>query len=108
MTQAEPTGRPWVKIFVLVLRVIFFTAIAGIPVATDRAITDFMLAGCMPGSGCINQVMPLVVNIGVVNWAAYALLWPLAAWFLGGKWLVTRLWAIRRNRLPPASTETHL
>lgn len=98
MNQARATDRPWVKSLVLLFRLIFFAAIAGIPVATDRAITDFMLAGCMPGSKCINQVMPLIVNIGIVNWAAYALLWPLAAWFLGGRWLIARLLAIRRNR----------
>jgi len=108
MNESGPTGRPWVKIFGLLFRVIFFAAIAGIPVATDRAITDFMLAGCMPGSKCISQVMPLVVNIGIVNWAAYALLWPLAVWFLGGRWLVTRLWASRRNRSSSPSAETRL
>lgn len=104
MSQAGPTDRPWMKVLILLLRVIFFAAIAGIPVATDRAITDFMLAGCMPGSTCLSQVMPLVVNIGIVNWVAYALLWPLAAWFLGGRWLITRLLEIRRNRSAASTT----
>jgi hypothetical protein len=97
MNQAGP-DRAWVKVFTLLLRVVFFAAIAAIPVATDRIVADFMLANCMPGSGCIKQVMPLVVNIGIVTWAAYALLWPLAAWFLGGKWLVMRLMASRKGR----------
>jgi hypothetical protein len=98
IVPAAGPDRAWLKDFTLLSRVVFFAAIAAIPVATDRTVADFMLARCMPGSGCSKQVMPLLVNIGIVTWAAYALLWPLAAWFLGGRWLVTRLMASRKRR----------
>ena len=79
------------RVAVWVLKATFWMAIAGIPVAIDRVITDFMVTGCMPGSECLKWAMPLIVNVGLVNWVAYALLWPLSAWFLGGSWIVARV-----------------
>ena len=80
-----------VKATALALRVFFFIAIAAIPVAIDHVTTNFMINGCMPGTQCLTEAMPLIVNVGMVNWAAYLLLWPLSAWFLGGRWLISRI-----------------
>jgi hypothetical protein len=94
MATAEQSVSPIFRFVFLVLRVLFWVAIACIPLATDRAVTDFMTSRCMPGSECLKQAMPLIVSVGLINWGAYALLWPLSAWFLGGRWLLSRF----RNR----------
>ena len=80
---------------ILGLRTAFWLGVASVPIAIDLVITNFMVEHCMPGSECLAQVMPLIVNIGLINWIAYALLWPLSAWFLGGRWLL----AYWRSRL---------
>ena len=81
---------PVVRAVVLLLRVLLWLTVAGIPVAIDHVITAFMVERCLPGSDCLKNAMPLIVNVGVVNLCAYALLWPLSAWFLGGRWIVVR------------------
>ena len=76
----------------LVLRVGFWLAVAYIPIALEREVTDFMVnRNCMPGSDCLKMTMPLIVQIGLVSWAARILLWPLTVWNLGGRWLWRRL-----------------
>ncbi|SRR6266513_2474038 len=85
----------------LVLRMIFWLAVAYIPLAIDREIANYMVnRGCMPGTECLTQVMPLIVQVGLVGWAARLLLWPLAAWHLGGAWL----WGHFRSRRPDAGS----
>lgn len=79
------------KAAALALRALFFIAVAAIPVAINQVTTDFMIEGCMPGTQCLTEAMPLIVNIGLVKWAAYLLLWPLSAWFLGGRWVISRI-----------------
>jgi hypothetical protein len=74
----------------LVVQVVFWLAVAYLPLALDREVASFMVNGCMPGSGCLNQAMPLIVQIGLVGWAARILLWPLVIWHLGGGWLWRR------------------
>ena len=69
------------------LKVVFWLAVASIPLAIDYVVTGFMVNGCMPGSECLRYSMPLIADIGLVGWAARALLWPLCVWFLGGRWL---------------------
>jgi hypothetical protein len=77
--------------------VIFWLAIAYIPLALNRVVIDFMVTKCMVGSECLNYAMPLIVNIQLVDWAACILLWPLAAWNLGGLWLWRR-WRTRKGQ----------
>ena len=81
---------PALRALVLLLGVLLWLAVAGIPVAIDHVITAFMVERCLPGSDCLWNAMPLIVNVNIVNWCAYALLWPLSAWFLGGRWIVVR------------------
>jgi hypothetical protein len=83
----EKSSSIGIKSVVLTLRTIFWLAVGGLPIAIDHVVTAFMLNGCMPGSQCLTHAMPLIVDIGLVGWFARALLWPLAAWFLGGRWL---------------------
>ncbi|HEU4776670.1 MAG TPA: hypothetical protein VFS95_07565 [Telluria sp.] len=74
--------------FSFALRIIFWLAVAYLPLAIDREITAFMVdQRCMPGSECLKLAMPLIVQLGLVGWAARVLLWPLAFWHLGGSWL---------------------
>jgi len=72
------------------LNAMFWLAVACIPLAIHHEVVSFMVNNCMPGSECLNQAMPLIVQIGLVSWAARILLWPLAAWNLGGRWLWLR------------------
>jgi hypothetical protein len=82
---------------VLILQVVFWLGVAYIPLAIEREITDFMVSrGCMPGTECLNQLMPLLVQINLVGWAARVLLWPLSIWHLGGAWLWHR-YRLRRS-----------
>ena len=95
--------RPRVRHVLLSLEVLFWLAIAYIPLALEREVTDFMVnRNCMPGSDCLKIAMPLIVQIGLVDWAARILLWPLAAWNLGGRWLWQRL---RGNSTREVSSE---
>jgi len=81
-----------VKHLLFVLEAVFWLAVAYIPLALEREVTDFMInRNCMPGSECLKAAMPLIVQVGLVDWAARILLWPLAAWNLGGRWLWQRL-----------------
>ena len=81
-----------------VLSLVFWLAVAYIPLAIDHEITDFMVKQCMPGSQCLTMAAPLIVQIGLVGWGARLLLWPLAAWHLGGAWVWRRLSVARSSR----------
>lgn len=71
-----------------VLNVAYWLAVACIPLAIEHEVTQFMVnRPCMPNSACLELAMPLIVQVVMVAWAARALLWPLAAWNLGGRWL---------------------
>ena len=80
------------------LLVIFWLAVACIPLALNRVVVDFMVARCMPGSECLTHAMPLIINVTLVDWAARILLWPLSLWNLGGAWLWRR-WRTRKTQL---------
>ena len=71
----------------MILKIVFWLSVAYIPMALDYETTEFMANQCMVGSECLKLTMPLIVQIGIVGWGARALLWPLAAWHLGGAWL---------------------
>jgi hypothetical protein len=71
----------------LTFNVAFWLAVAYLPLAISQEVTDFMVNTCMVGSECLNYAMPLIIQIGLVDWAARILLWPLVAWHLGGHWL---------------------
>jgi len=93
------------KKILFVLQTAFWCAVAYIPLAIDYEITDFMVTkNCMPGSDCLRMAMPLIVQIALVGWAARVLLWPLAAWHLGGGWLLRRY---RASRLPQSGLDTN-
>lgn len=77
-------------IFIL-FKVVLWLAVAYLPLALNYEITDFMVNTCKVGSECLNHAMPLIVQIGMVGLAARILLWPLATWHLGGRWLWLRL-----------------
>lgn len=79
-----------IKSVVLTLRVVFWLAVASLPVAIDHVVTLFIVNRCMPGSECLTHAMPLIVDIGLIAWFARVLLWPLCVWFLGGRWLFTK------------------
>ncbi|WP_133156404.1 hypothetical protein [Hydrogenophaga pseudoflava] len=80
---------------------VFWLAVAYLPLALDREVTNFMVErNCMPGSDCLAMAMPLIIQVGLVGWAARVLLWPLAAWNLGGRWLWSR---IRKSSQMPGS-----
>ena len=78
------------------LRFLFWVCVASIPVAMDHQVTTFMDRSCMPGSECLNHAMPFIVQVGLVNWVAKLLLWPLAAWKLCGQQVWRR---VRANRI---------
>jgi hypothetical protein len=60
--------------------------------ALDDGITDFMVnRNCMPGTDCLKMATPLFMDIWMLDWIARILLWPLATWNLGGRWLWWRL-----------------
>lgn len=70
-----------------------------IQVCAGHEVTDFMLdRHYMPGSQCLSFAMPLIVDVLLLDWIARVLLWPLAAWHLGGGWLWRRFQARRPLR----------
>lgn len=81
-----------------ILRLMFWMAVASIPLAIDYEVRDFMVNQCMPGSQCLAMVAPLIVQIGLIGWATRVLLWPIAAWHLGGSWIWRRLSGGRSTR----------
>ncbi len=84
------------------LRVIFWLVVAALPLAIDRQISDFMIErNCMPGTRCLEYAMPLIVQVTMLGWFARVLLWPLALWHLGGRWLWQRY---RHTRLAPSGS----
>jgi hypothetical protein len=74
--------------FTLGLGIVFWLAVAALPMVLDQQVTDFMLErNCMPGTECLRLAMPLIAQVEVVAWGARMLLWPVAIWNLGGRWL---------------------
>lgn len=85
------------------LKVAFWVAVAYLPLALDNVITDFMINSCEVGSECLDYSMPLIVKIGIVGFAARLLLWPLAAWQLGGRWIWLRFRSSNLSQPAPCS-----
>ena len=79
------------KTVVIVLRVVFWIALASLPVVTDSVVTEFMVTKCAPDSECLTQAMPLIVNIGIITLIERIVLWPVCLWFVGGRWFFYKL-----------------
>ena len=69
------------------VKVIYWCLVAYLPIAIDMEITNYMVTKCGIGSECLNHTMPLFIELWLINWAAKLLLWPVAAWNLGGKYI---------------------
>ena len=80
------------KTTLVAVRSLFWLVLALLPLAIDREVTSFMVNdGCMPGSQCLSHAMPLIVQIELISLVARVIIWPVAIWHLGGKWLLLKL-----------------
>jgi len=80
-----------------ILRAVYWVAVAVLPLFLHRAALEAMTdGGCGVGSECFHWSEPLMAQVGLVGIAARTLLWPLAAWNLGGRWLWKR-WRAPRH-----------
>ncbi len=80
-----------VRYGLIALRLTFWIALASLPIVTDLVVTEFMVTDCSPGSDCLVQAMPLIVNIGIITIFERIFLWPICIWFLGGEWVFKKL-----------------
>ncbi len=78
------------RIFLL-LRVVYWGAIAYLPFVLQEQYVDFTLwAIGHPKAECLKTGVPFVTNVQLFCWILMLLLWPLVAWNLGGKFLWER------------------
>jgi hypothetical protein len=81
-----------VRYLLAVFRALFWVAIALLPLLMIKSSLASMTdGGCWPGSACFQWSEPLIKQVDLMGLVARVLLWPLALWNLGGRWLWRRL-----------------
>jgi len=81
----------YMKYFLFTLKTAYWLAVAYLPLALEEELIEFTLWAIKnPGAECSKFCVPLITNIMLLSWASRILLWPLAAWHLGGAWLWRR------------------
>jgi hypothetical protein len=82
----------------LLMRVVYWVVIASLPYALQYQGVDFTLwAIGNPNAECLKTAVPYMINVGLFSWAFMLLLWPLAAWNLGGRFLWERYKAHKQS-----------
>jgi hypothetical protein len=72
----------------LLIRVVYWLVLAGLAHALQYQSVDFMAwAISNPDAECLKNGVPYMINVGLFSWAFMLLVWPLAAWNLGGRFL---------------------
>ena len=73
---------------ILLIRVVYWLVLAGLAYALQYQSVDFMAwAIGNPDAECLITGVPYMINVGLFSWAFMLLVWPLAAWNLGGRFL---------------------
>ncbi len=75
----------------LLLRILYWGAIACLPFVLQNLYVDFVLWGISnPNAECLKTGVPFITSVQLFSWVLMLLLWPLVAWNLGGRLLWER------------------
>ena len=74
------------------LKTLWWVALAYVPVAILRVVSRlYAEIGCPPQGDCYLPGTSTAFELEFLAFAVAALVWPVCFWFLGGRWLSTRL-----------------